>query len=235
VILPDEAGIGAVPHRCAHPTSLCSRSGWSPAATSRIAAVSGPTPTRRAGRERARQRGGSRARRGGRSDLEASRLAGPAGATQNAWFSQRGRLAGDAIPRFRPTNAVVEWPAKRARTSSGPGCHQALASDCGCALASGRWVWLPATCVSPRPRRLGLSCSAAAPDWAARAALMASATSDLPCRRRACRSHLVDLDYPHVGGLRVAGQAGSVEPVPSTPTRSMAPNPPSVLSGWSTA
>jgi hypothetical protein len=144
-----------VPHRCAHPTSLCSRSGWSPAATSRIAAVSGPTPTRRAGRERARQRGGSRARRGGRSDLEASRLAGPAGATQNAWFSQRRRLAGDAIPRFRPTNAVVEWPAKRARTSSGPGLPPSARIR----------LWLCA-----RQRALGLAASnvriaSTAPSW----------------------------------------------------------------------
>ena len=32
--LPEEAGIGATPHRCAHELSLRSRSGWSPAAIS---------------------------------------------------------------------------------------------------------------------------------------------------------------------------------------------------------
>src|SRR6185437_14795434 len=43
---PDDAGIGATPHRCAQAASLRSRSGWSPAATSSSAAVSGPTPCR---------------------------------------------------------------------------------------------------------------------------------------------------------------------------------------------
>ena len=53
--LPDEAGIGAAPHRCAHELSLRSRSGWSPAAISSSAAVSEPTPCRR---EQARRAGG---------------------------------------------------------------------------------------------------------------------------------------------------------------------------------
>jgi hypothetical protein len=39
---PEEAGIGAAPRRWAHAASERSRPGWSPAAISRIAAVSGP-------------------------------------------------------------------------------------------------------------------------------------------------------------------------------------------------
>src|SRR5216683_4846277 len=44
VTFPDDAGIGAAPHRCAQAASLCSRPGWSPAAMSSSAAVRGPTP-----------------------------------------------------------------------------------------------------------------------------------------------------------------------------------------------
>jgi hypothetical protein len=41
---PDDAGIGATPHRCAQAASERSRPGWSPAAMSSSAAVQGPTP-----------------------------------------------------------------------------------------------------------------------------------------------------------------------------------------------
>ena len=44
VTLPEDAGIGATPHKCANAASLRSRSGLSPAATSSTAAVSVPTP-----------------------------------------------------------------------------------------------------------------------------------------------------------------------------------------------
>ena len=46
VTFPEEAGIGAVPPRCARAASLRSRPGWSPAAISSSAAVSGPAPCR---------------------------------------------------------------------------------------------------------------------------------------------------------------------------------------------
>jgi hypothetical protein len=42
VTFPDDAGIGAAAHRCAQAASERSRSGWSPAAMSSSAAVSGP-------------------------------------------------------------------------------------------------------------------------------------------------------------------------------------------------
>src|SRR6516225_7697728 len=44
VTFPEEAGIGAVAHRCAQAASERSRSGWSPAAIRSLAAVSWPTP-----------------------------------------------------------------------------------------------------------------------------------------------------------------------------------------------
>src|SRR5205823_12180593 len=43
-VLPEDAGMGAVAHRCAQAASLRSRSGWSPAAMSKSAAVGGPMP-----------------------------------------------------------------------------------------------------------------------------------------------------------------------------------------------
>jgi hypothetical protein len=46
LVLPEDAGMGATAHMCAQAASLRSRSGWSPAAMSSIAAVSGPTPWR---------------------------------------------------------------------------------------------------------------------------------------------------------------------------------------------
>src|SRR3954471_6509270 len=44
VTLPDDAGMGATPHRWAHAASERNRPGLSPAATSRVATVSTPTP-----------------------------------------------------------------------------------------------------------------------------------------------------------------------------------------------
>ena len=46
LLLPDEAGMGATPHRWAHAASEYRRSGLSPALINRAAAVSGPTPKR---------------------------------------------------------------------------------------------------------------------------------------------------------------------------------------------
>jgi hypothetical protein len=46
VTFPDDAGIGAAPHRCAQAASERSRPGWSPAAMSSSAAVRGPIPYR---------------------------------------------------------------------------------------------------------------------------------------------------------------------------------------------
>ena len=43
-VLPEEAGMGATPHRCAQAASDLIRCGLSPAATTTMAAVSGPTP-----------------------------------------------------------------------------------------------------------------------------------------------------------------------------------------------
>ena len=45
-VLPEDASMGATPHRWANAASLRSRCGLSPAATIRIAAVSIPTPSR---------------------------------------------------------------------------------------------------------------------------------------------------------------------------------------------
>ena len=42
--LAEEAGIGALPHRCARAASDRSRPGLSPAVTSKLAAMSTPTP-----------------------------------------------------------------------------------------------------------------------------------------------------------------------------------------------
>ena len=55
LVFPEEAGIGATPHRCAHELSLRSRPGWSPAATSSSAAVSGADAVQA---EQARRAGG---------------------------------------------------------------------------------------------------------------------------------------------------------------------------------
>lgn len=44
LVLPDEAGIGATPQRCANADSLRSRSGLSPVAASSPPATSAPTP-----------------------------------------------------------------------------------------------------------------------------------------------------------------------------------------------
>ena len=44
MVLPDDAGIGVTPQRCAHDRSDLIRSGLSPAVTRRVAAPSGPTP-----------------------------------------------------------------------------------------------------------------------------------------------------------------------------------------------
>jgi len=44
LVLPDPAGMGATPQRCAQAASERRRAALSPAATKRIAAVSAPTP-----------------------------------------------------------------------------------------------------------------------------------------------------------------------------------------------
>ena len=65
VVLPDDAGMGATPQRCANGASLVSRWGLSPAATSKIAAVWIPTPWTSSRWERRGARGVPAADRGG--------------------------------------------------------------------------------------------------------------------------------------------------------------------------
>src|SRR5690242_15563460 len=64
-VLPEEAGIGAAPHRCAQAASERSRPGWSPAAISRSAAVLGPDPVE------GEQPGGMRCHQGNDEPVEA--------------------------------------------------------------------------------------------------------------------------------------------------------------------
>ena len=60
-VFPEDAGIGATAHMCAQAASLRSRSGWSPAAMSSTAAVSGPIPASSGKTRRHRlNRGGNR-------------------------------------------------------------------------------------------------------------------------------------------------------------------------------
>ena len=65
----------------------------------------------------------------------------------------------------------------------------------------------------------------ARPDWAARAALTASSGSDLPWRRRSCRSERPALDDPDAGGRDVAGQAGAVAAGALDPDQADGPEP----------
>ena len=111
------------------------------------------------------------------------------------WRSQRSRRAGSQRGQLGD-QGVGGVPAKRARRSSGPVRTRAR-------------IWLIARVRSPRAERLAtinarmastvpsrpLGAPLALPDWAARAALTASRGSDLPGRRRSCRSGPVDLDH----------------------------------------
>jgi hypothetical protein len=122
----------------------------------------------------------------------------------------RGRS--DASPVIR---AAGVCPANRARRSSGPVRTRALAwpfvrvrSPAALRLAT-----ISARIASTAPSRT-FGAPQARPDCAARAALTASSGSDLPCRRRSCRSERSTPADPDARRGDVAGQSGAVTASP---------------------
>ena len=201
--------------------------GWSPAAMSSSAAVS------RADAVQGEQAGGAGGDQRDDELVEALELAveelaraGPARAARCGWRSRRRRRAGAAAtPARRPGQPAV-CLANRARRSSGPVRIRALA-------------WLIVWVRSPRALRLAtisariastapsrpFGAPRARPDCAARAALTASSGSDLPCRRRSCRSERSTSTTRTPAAAMWRARPGAVAAGPFDPDQADGPEP----------
>ena len=203
--------MGDAPQRAAKLASLRSRSGLSPAATSRAPAVSVPTPfTRQEAGRRPGRRGGRARRRGADLVVEGPPSAGDAGAG-TAWRRRRGV----AIVRWSPAGPRAIRLAAGSRMSWARSSSGAV-SRTGCGAGWRPRAGLAGATAGPpagAPERLDRArcgtwaCRWPRPTSTARAAASASTGSDLPRRRRRLPVGSVDLDNLHARVGQVAGEA----------------------------
>jgi hypothetical protein len=221
-VRPEDAGIGAAPHRWAKAASERSRWGLSPAVASswrrcRPRLRAGPAVP---GRPRRPAPGaGSRA---GRVRPGAVASGGP---------GPQGGLGGGG--------GAGDWPGPQGRT--GPDERLGLEVEQGLVELFGALESTPWSCSAAAtrafmaPRRATRSTRiistwpspvfgvTVAPARVARAAAWASIGSDLPCRRPRAAVRSGHLDHLQAVGAGEAGQASPKVPVPSTPTRATGP------------
>jgi hypothetical protein len=187
-VRPDEAGMGAVPHRCAKAASERSRWGLSPAVTSSCPAVSIPTPGRRPEWARPRRPVLGVERRGGRArpGVVASGRPGPQGGLgRGCWTGQ-----GPGPHRRAGANqgfglAAEQGLAQLFRSAGGHAVELLGGHHPG--FEAPRRATRRTRIISTWPSRF-LGVVAATPARVARAAAWASIGSDLPRRRRVLRS-----------------------------------------------
>lgn len=188
---PDEAGIGATPARAAKLARVPSRSGLSPAATRSVAAVTGPTP------------------------LRDSSVGLTCRTSSSSWCSIRSISA--CIVRCRTANRRSVWRATTSGSGDAiaPGLVLASVVTSRCplrarnacrtssgAVISSAWIWFITCALAFAAERRSASriridstapspvfgIAVSVPASTATAAWCASSGSDLPRRRRACRS-----------------------------------------------
>src|ERR687897_647925 len=212
VTLPDDAWMGATPHRCAHAASERNLPGLSPAATNKVAAVSTPTPC-------------TSSRLGAVAATSGARSASMVASSSSRAKTRRPRMrmavlvaviTGSPPARERsPAATPARWsrlaPRIRSRSSSGavnPRWRIWL-SDLILVERADRFATTSARMASTLPSRV-LPAPWARPDSAARAASTASAGSDLPVRRRALRVGAVASDPRDARGAPRPRQAASI-------------------------
>src|SRR5215471_16550390 len=211
LVFPEEAGIGATPHRCAHELSLRSRSGWSPAATSSSAAVSGPTPNRlsRPGARAVTSGPISSSRRSSWASRNWTRRPSSRSATRVAYPGTapgRGRSAAIAS-----ISCAGERRTNRARSSSGPVMISARAWLIAWARSwrALRLATISARIASTAPSRpRGAPRRPPRPGSPRRAGRIQRVRLALP--RPVLPVWAVHLHHPHPGCRQIAGQARPV-------------------------
>src|SRR5829696_8088185 len=183
--LPEEASMGATPHRFAKEASLFNLRGLSPATINSVAALSVPMPAKVTSSGPLAQPAARGAPLALRSPQRGPRNGGPPNAarTWSQTVRQRDPLRGGSAATL--TSSLVESPRKRRRSRSGAVTRKACSWLAACVLdlIAERRAARRALIISTRPSPL-LGTPEASPAKTARAARSASEGSDFFWRLR---------------------------------------------------